>query len=124
MSAAEPLTALTAGMAVLFGGDRFTRVDDALAAAFQPGDRLVVVQSSGDLLHVPAADVALVDAAVSAAHRRFGKLAGLADAAITRFYEAFAARIADDAVFARCWKPTPPTWPGPGPGAVPPPGWS
>ncbi len=96
----EQLTSLTAGMAIVYGGDRIARVDEALAVAFRPGDRLVVVGSTGDLLHVPAADVALADTAVSAAHQAFLELGGLADAAITRFYEAFAARVDDDATFA------------------------
>ncbi len=50
-----PLEALPAGMPVLFGGDRMTFVTPELSAAFRPGDRLVVVQDTGDLLHVPAA---------------------------------------------------------------------
>ena len=59
----EQLTSLTAGMAIPFGGDRLTRVSDALAAAFRPGDRLIVVQETGELLHVPAAVHALATAA-------------------------------------------------------------
>ena len=51
----EQLTQLTAGMPIPFGGDRVTHVSEALAAAFRAGDRLIVVQESGDLLHVPAA---------------------------------------------------------------------
>jgi glutamate-5-semialdehyde dehydrogenase len=95
------LTALTAGMAVPFGGDRVAYVDDALAAAFRPGDRLVVVQTDGALLHIPAAEHALVDAAVRAAHEAFARLAGLGDGPVDRFYEAFADRLADPAVVDR-----------------------
>jgi glutamate-5-semialdehyde dehydrogenase len=95
----ERLTRLEAGMPIVYGGDRVARVPAELAAAFQPGDRLVVVQGRGDLLHIPAADAALVEAAVGAANEAFATLSRLPDAAITAFYEAFAARIEDDAAF-------------------------
>ncbi len=50
------LERLEPGQPIVFGGDRVTPVPAELAAAFRPGDRLVVVQETGDLLHVPAAD--------------------------------------------------------------------
>ena len=53
------LQSLTVGMPVLWGGDRVTLVSPDLAAAFSAGDRLIVVQDSGALLHVPAAIHAL-----------------------------------------------------------------
>jgi glutamate-5-semialdehyde dehydrogenase len=90
------LEALAAGMPIPFGGDRVAYVSEALAGAFKPGDRLVVVQESGDLLHVPAAVQAIAAGAVGRAHAAFGKLAEVSDAAITRFFEAFAANLADD----------------------------
>src|SRR5690606_5742835 len=68
--------------------------------AFRPGDRLVVVQETGDLLHVPAAEAALVEEAVGRALDAFHRLGSLPDERITAFYEAFAARLADDASFA------------------------
>jgi glutamate-5-semialdehyde dehydrogenase len=94
------LNALTPGMAIMFGGNRVTHVSDELAAAFGPGDRLVVVQTTGDLLHVSAADQALVDAAVAAAHRAFLRLNDADDDQITAFYDDFAARLEDDNSFA------------------------
>ena len=48
------LTGLTAGQAIVFGGDRVVTVDAALAAAFSAGDRLLVDPATGALLHVPA----------------------------------------------------------------------
>lgn len=87
-------------MPIVFGGDRITTVPAALADAFRPGDRLVVVQSTGDLLHVPAAEAALVDEAVTDARRAFQDLGSIADEAVTAFFEAFARRLADDATFA------------------------
>ena len=50
------LERLEPGQVIVFGGDRTTTVPADLAAAFSPGDRLVVVQETGALLHVPAAE--------------------------------------------------------------------
>ncbi|NIV58559.1 MAG: glutamate-5-semialdehyde dehydrogenase, partial [Actinobacteria bacterium] len=54
MEHGNQLTSLTAGMPIVYGGNRLTYVDEALAAEFVPGDRLIVVQTTGDLLRVPA----------------------------------------------------------------------
>ena len=61
------LESLAAGQSIVFGGDRVTTVTDSLAEAFRAGDRLVVVQETGDLLHIPQAEHALVTTAVDAA---------------------------------------------------------
>jgi glutamate-5-semialdehyde dehydrogenase len=97
----QPLVALQAGQWIPFGGDRVAVVDAGLATAFTAGDRLVVVHDSGALLHIPQAAHALVAAAVDAAERAFAALAGASDQQITDFFEHFAARLADDEVFAR-----------------------
>ncbi len=94
------LTGLAAGQAIVYGGDQVTAVSPELADAFRPGDHLVVVQADGALLHIPAHEHALVDGAVSAATHGFTALAAVSDAAISDFFEQFAARLADDAVFA------------------------
>lgn len=94
------LTRLTPGMAIPYGGDRVTLVSEDLAAAFQPGDRLVVVQSTGDLLCIPAADWEIAANAVDRAHRAFGALGEATDQHITDFYGAFAGRLTDDTAFA------------------------
>ena len=96
----EALTHLVAGMAVPYGGDRVVRVTQELADAFVAGDRLVVVQATGALLHVPAAAVTLVDEAVAAARQAFAELGAVGDSAISAFFAAFARRLADDALFA------------------------
>ena len=97
------LEALSPGQPIPFGGDRVAYVDEALAAAFQPGDRLLVAPSGEDaaLLHVPAAEHARVEAAVGRAAAAFARMGEVSDAAITAFFEAFAARLADDAVWGR-----------------------
>jgi len=94
------LEALAPGMAIPYGGDRVTHVDEALAAAFRPGDRLVVVQETGDLLHVPAAHGALAADAVGRALDAFRRMGEVSDAQISAFFEAFAANLEDDARWA------------------------
>jgi glutamate-5-semialdehyde dehydrogenase len=96
----ETLDRLEPGMPIPYGGDRISRVPADLAAAFRPGDRLVVVQETGDLLHVPAADAAAADRAVGAAAEAFTRMADVDDATIDAFYAAFADRLDDDAAFA------------------------
>src|SRR5262249_29584974 len=72
-----------------------------LAAAFQPGDRLIVVQETGALLHVPATEQAVAEAAVGRAHAAFQAMGRVTDDEITAFFEAFAARLVDDTLWAR-----------------------
>jgi glutamate-5-semialdehyde dehydrogenase len=93
------LEALVPGTSIPFGGDRVAYVSDALAAKFRPGDRLVVVQETGDLLHIPAAVQAIATDAVGRAHQAFADLAAVSDEAVTAFFEAFATRLADDGVW-------------------------
>jgi len=95
------LEALAPGQAIPFGGDRAAYVTPELAAAFRPGDRLVVVQDAGDLLHIPAAEHAAAEAAVTRAAAAFARMGEVSDAAITAFFEAFAARLEDDAAWAK-----------------------
>ena len=97
---ARELERLAAGQEIVFGGHRVTTVPATLAAAFVAGDRLLVVQETGDLLHVPAAEHAAATTAVDAAVDAFGALGTCRDEQITAFFEAFAARLADDVVMA------------------------
>ncbi len=96
----EPLQTLIAGTPVVFGGDRMTRIPPELADAFVAGDRLVVCQGDGALLHIPAADAAVVAAAVDDAVAAFAQLNACPDERITGFFEAFAERLADPEAFA------------------------
>jgi glutamate-5-semialdehyde dehydrogenase len=102
MSAAPqiaPLDRLVPGQVIPFGGDRTTLVDAGLAERFRAGDRLVVVQSTGALLHVPSEVHDLVAAAVTEALSGFSALAACSDDAISTFFGRFAARLGDDAAF-------------------------
>lgn len=96
---ATRLEHLDAGMPIPYGGDRLTRVDEELAAAFRPGDALIVLQDRGDLLHVPRADRRAADVAVTAAADAFERMGGIDDDRLDAFYEAFAARLEDDDTF-------------------------
>jgi glutamate-5-semialdehyde dehydrogenase len=94
------LETLAPGQAIPFAGDRVAFVTPDLAAAFRPGDRLVVVQDTGDLLHIPNAEGQAASAAVARAAAAFARMGAVSDVAITAFFEAFARRLEDDAVWA------------------------
>ena len=94
------LTRLTPGMAIPYGGDRVALVSEELAAAFCPGDRLVVVQSTGDLLRISGTDWDIAARAVERAHQAFSAMGAVTDRQISDFYESFARRLADDTAFA------------------------
>jgi len=87
-------------MAIPFGGDRVAVVSDALAEAFRPGDRLIVIDRTGDLLRLPAATYATVQQAVGRAHAAFQRMAEVSDDQVSRFFEAFAARLEDEAAWS------------------------
>jgi len=94
------LERLTPGTLIPFGGNRATVVPPELAERFQPGDHLLVVQDSGDLLHVPAAQKALAEQAVGRAHAAFQAMGAVPDAAVTRFFALFADRLESESVWA------------------------
>jgi glutamate-5-semialdehyde dehydrogenase len=96
-----PLAKLQPGMQVLVDGDKLVRLPDAIVARFQPGDRLLVVSGTGDVLHVPRAVRGLVGEAVGRACAAFAAMGLVSDEAITHFYTAFAARLSDDRIWSR-----------------------
>ena len=87
---------LTAGEPMIFGGDRVTTVPETLAAALVSGDQLLVVQETGNLLHIPSSAQATATDAVTPAASAFGALSRCTDEQITEFFERFAQRLADD----------------------------
>lgn len=95
----QPLDTLDAGMRLIVGGDAVITVDAELAAQFQPGDALVAVPDTGELLHIPQAAAAAADTAVSQAAQAFVALGDVDDAAIDTFFRTFADRLANDDVF-------------------------
>lgn len=93
------LTELESGMLILYGGNKLTSVPEEIAAKFRPGDRLLVVQRTGELLHVPQAQWEIAASAVRHALDAFLELNAAEDAQITAFYEAFARRLEDEAIW-------------------------
>ncbi len=91
---------LTPGMPIPFGGNRVAFVSEGLADAFRPGDRLVVMQDTGALLHIPEGVASRVASAVGRAHDAFQAMGAVSDVQITRFFEAFAARLEADETWA------------------------
>lgn len=75
-------------------GDRLAPMPE-----LEPGDRLIAVQRTGDLLVVPAAEHRMVTEAVAEAERAFRAMAGVSDAQISEGFRAFAERLADDGVW-------------------------
>ncbi len=100
MDKVQPLDGLSAGSWILVGGDRKMQVSAELALAFKPGDYLAVVESTGEVLHVPAEERTCAQIAVDRAYEAFGRMAAVSDEQISAFYEAFARRLADDETWA------------------------
>jgi len=88
-------------MPLLYGGDRVLHVPADVATKFRAGDALVIVEATGELLHVPAAERHIAEAAVSRAHEAFAALSAAPDASISDFYAGFANRLADESVWSR-----------------------
>lgn len=96
----EQLTSLQAGQAIIFGGNQVTTVPADLADSFKSGDRLVVVNDTGALLHIPATEWETAAEAVGRASEAFLQVGSISDESITAFFDAFARLLGDDAAFA------------------------
>jgi glutamate-5-semialdehyde dehydrogenase len=90
---------LIAGSLVPFGGNRAAVITPELAERFQRGDHLLVLQETGDLLHIPAAQLALASNAVDRAQAAFVAMSDVADRAVDRFFDRFAARLDDQSIW-------------------------
>lgn len=95
----EELSGLEAGQAIIYGGNRIARVSPELAESFVSGDRLLVVDQTGDLLHVPDEEWEIASETVGRAHRAFLALGSVSDDQITNFFDRFADALADDTAF-------------------------
>ncbi|MFZ0014273.1 MAG: aldehyde dehydrogenase family protein [Acidimicrobiia bacterium] len=96
----QRLSKLEPGMPIVHGGNRVAIVDAELAAAFRDGDRLIVVQDTGDLLHIPEADHRRATDAVDAAVAAFAAMGSMPDDRIQDFFRCFAGQLEDDSAFA------------------------
>ena len=91
-------------MPVFLGGDKWVRVDQSLAEAFQPGDSLAVAPKTGQLLHIPANEQNIATHAVSLALDAFGKMGSVTDQQISQFFASFADALDDDDTWAKIQK--------------------
>ena len=89
---------LEAGATVLSPDGTAFVVDEGLAAAFEPGDRVVATRQAG-LLRIPAEEARRADEAVTAASDAFGAMNAVGDEAIVAFYAHASKRLEDDAVW-------------------------
>lgn len=104
MSHNSTLTELKAGMAIPYGGNKFTYVSPELAENFTSGDRLIIVQDTGELIHISADIAHIAQKAVDDAYRAFRAMGQVSSDAVTDFYEYFAKNLEDDTVFAEIAK--------------------
>lgn len=95
------LSKLSVGQVIPFAGNRWTTVSSSLADSFVQGDRLVVVQETGQLLHIPQAIFELADHAVTQAQFAFGAMSSVTPAEISDFYDSFANNLEDPRIFNR-----------------------
>ena len=96
---APTLDRLTPGMPIPFAGNRVTTVSAGLAARFVAGDSLLVLQDSGDLLHIPQAVGEIAGTAVGRAYDALQAMGRVTDADITQFFGAFANALQSDTVW-------------------------
>lgn len=87
------LEGLAPGTPVLVG-DRLVPLPE-----LAPGDRLIAIHATGELLVVPAADHEIARDAVQRAATAFRDLATTSDEQISAFFQTFADRLADDAIW-------------------------
>lgn len=101
MSKARALESLPAGMKLLVGRNRTLTVDEKLAAAFQPGDSLAVVEKTEQILHIPASEQKVADDAVTRTWEAFGKMGEVSDEQISQFFLEFAERLSNESIWAQ-----------------------
>lgn len=84
----------------LIVGDDTVIIGEELARTFVEGDRIIGIAESGEILHLPRADILLVDEAVTRCHRAFEALQTVSEEAISSFFCAFAELLSDDRIIA------------------------
>lgn len=86
-------------MTLVLGGDRVVEIPEEIAQAFGPGDAILPIEATGEILHVPAAERRVAQSAVERAATAFSKMGSVTDDQISRFFEEFASRLEDDAIW-------------------------
>src|SRR5215510_332677 len=90
MAALRQLQHVWPGMPIIVGGDRVVELPAEIAQRFMAGDALAVVPETGEILHVPARERALVRAALDRARSGFAALGACSDTQLCSFFEEFA----------------------------------
>jgi glutamate-5-semialdehyde dehydrogenase len=90
---ARDLQRLEPGTPLVFGGDRVVEVPEELARRFRPGDAVVVVEETAEILLIPAAERAVASATVGRAAAAFSRMGAVTDAEVSRFFSSFAERL-------------------------------
>ena len=95
------LTELRPGTTLVVGGDRVVDIPPDVVERFRPGDAVVAVESTGEVLLLPAAERSVAHEAVGRAAAAFGRMGGVDDERISRFFADFADRLETAEVWAR-----------------------
>ena len=92
---------LTAGMQLIYDGNRLFTVDDDLATQFKSGDHLVFVSGFDRPIIIPKQSMDLVGAEIQLAKDGFYSLGRVSNDAINGFYDAFSANLMNDDVWSK-----------------------
>lgn len=101
MPAWSQLEEIRPGTCIVLGGDRVVEIPEEIAAKFAPGDAILPIEATGEILHVPAAERRVAEEAVGRAAAAFAKMGAVTDAQISRFFEEFATRLENDSIWTR-----------------------
>mmetsp|Transcript_52307 Transcript_52307/g.111377 ORF Transcript_52307/g.111377 Transcript_52307/m.111377 type:complete len:506 (+) Transcript_52307:92-1609(+) len=99
MAPVMQLESVKAGDRILVGGDGFVEIDENLAKTFKKGDSVLVVESTGELLLLPAEERKITADTVGEAQSAFRKMNSISDEQISKFFEQFAANLESDAIW-------------------------
>lgn len=99
MAGANELTELTAGMPLIYNGNCVTYIPQELASKFQAGDRVVIVNTTGDLLHIPSSEQKIAANAVAGAADAFTQMSSVSDIQITHFFDLFSQLLETDDIW-------------------------
>lgn len=99
MAEVATLTALTAGMQLLVGGNQSITITQELADAFESGDLIRVVPGSHEVLHIKASVQALVTSTLDRSVRAFSRMGSVSDEQISDFFAGFARRLSEPRIW-------------------------
>lgn len=97
----QQLTTLTAGMQLIYDGNKVFTVDEALASEFKPGDKLLFTHGANRPIIIPKTSIDLVETELTLAKQGFQELAAATDDQINTFYTQFSKNLADDVIWGK-----------------------